>query len=208
MASWELHHGDAPTILPTLTGQVDAVICDPPYNSGGWTTTEHTTRTAPARVNRVRAAVGIVRLALQQIEDARRPARSTKPPKPSPTPASASTTAPAPCTPKANATTATLPPAAEPAAPQTTKRRAPMLGQPRDAPLLNSPEGETGGSIVPATALLRHPRTLLIAATVPLALAAAVVDDVRVHRQRDAARRDLLTGLPGRDGLAPPRHLA
>ncbi|MEU6340277.1 DNA methyltransferase [Streptomyces sp. NPDC046977] len=46
MPSWELHHGDALTILPTLTAQVDAVICDPPYNSGGRTTTERTTRTA------------------------------------------------------------------------------------------------------------------------------------------------------------------
>ncbi|MFB7294010.1 GGDEF domain-containing protein [Actinacidiphila glaucinigra] len=55
---------------------------------------------------------------------------------------------------------------------------------------------------MPAATHLRHrSRTLLIAATVPLALAAAVVDDVRVRRQLDAARRDPLTGLPGRHGL-------
>jgi site-specific DNA-methyltransferase (adenine-specific) len=36
-----LHHGDALTILPTLTaGSVDAVITDPPYNSGGRTASE------------------------------------------------------------------------------------------------------------------------------------------------------------------------
>jgi site-specific DNA-methyltransferase (adenine-specific) len=34
---WTLHHGDALTLLPTLTTPVDAVICDPPYNSGGRT---------------------------------------------------------------------------------------------------------------------------------------------------------------------------
>ncbi|MER6736521.1 GGDEF domain-containing protein [Streptomyces puniciscabiei] len=50
------------------------------------------------------------------------------------------------------------------------------------------------------TRLRQHPRTLLLtAAAVPLAL--AVVDDVRVRRQRDAARHDQLTGLPRRDGL-------
>ncbi|MGW2353684.1 GGDEF domain-containing protein [Actinacidiphila glaucinigra] len=56
---------------------------------------------------------------------------------------------------------------------------------------------------MPAATLLRqHSRTLLLVTTVPLALAAAVVDDVRVRRQLEAARRDPLTGLPGRDGLA------
>ncbi|WP_199800791.1 GGDEF domain-containing protein [Streptomyces marianii] len=55
---------------------------------------------------------------------------------------------------------------------------------------------------MPALTVLRqHPRTLLLtAAAVPLALA-AVVDDVRVRRQLEAARRDQLTGLPCRDGL-------
>jgi site-specific DNA-methyltransferase (adenine-specific) len=43
---WTLHTGDALTILPTLTDPVDAVICDPPYNSGGRTMTERTARTA------------------------------------------------------------------------------------------------------------------------------------------------------------------
>ncbi|WP_267244365.1 DNA-methyltransferase [Streptomyces sp. PR69] len=46
MPSWTLHQGDALTILPTLTTPIDAVICDPPYNSGGRTMTERTTRTA------------------------------------------------------------------------------------------------------------------------------------------------------------------
>ncbi|QHC23227.1 GGDEF domain-containing protein [Streptomyces sp. GS7] len=55
---------------------------------------------------------------------------------------------------------------------------------------------------MPALTVLRQcPRTfLLTAAAVPLALA-AVVDDVRVRRQLEAARRDQLTGLPCRDGL-------
>lgn len=55
---------------------------------------------------------------------------------------------------------------------------------------------------MPALTVLRqHPRTLLLtAAAVPLALA-AVVDDVRVRRQLEAARKDQLTGLPCRDGL-------
>lgn len=54
---------------------------------------------------------------------------------------------------------------------------------------------------MPALTLLRqHPRTLLAAAAVPLALA-AVADDVRLRRQLQAARRDRLTGLPCRDGL-------
>lgn len=46
MPTWKLHQGDALTILPTLTEPVDAVICDPPYNSGGRTMTERTSRTA------------------------------------------------------------------------------------------------------------------------------------------------------------------
>ncbi|MEU9663518.1 GGDEF domain-containing protein [Streptomyces chartreusis] len=54
---------------------------------------------------------------------------------------------------------------------------------------------------MPALTLLRQqPRTLLLtAAALPLAL--AVVDDVRVRRQLEVARRDQLTGLPCRDGL-------
>lgn len=40
MSRWTLHHGDALTVLPTLDTLVDAVICDPPYNSGGRTNTE------------------------------------------------------------------------------------------------------------------------------------------------------------------------
>ncbi|MFF3420291.1 GGDEF domain-containing protein [Streptomyces sp. NPDC002698] len=55
---------------------------------------------------------------------------------------------------------------------------------------------------MPAAALLRQrSRTVILAATVPLALAALLADDVRVRRQLDAARRDPLTGLPGRDVL-------
>ncbi|MFC7869646.1 DNA-methyltransferase [[Kitasatospora] papulosa] len=46
MPNWTLHHGDALTLLPTLDTPVDAVICDPPYNSGGRTMTERTRRTA------------------------------------------------------------------------------------------------------------------------------------------------------------------
>ncbi|MGW1127482.1 DNA-methyltransferase [Streptomyces sp. NPDC002526] len=40
MPDWTLHRGDALTLLPTLDTLVDAVICDPPYNSGGRTNTE------------------------------------------------------------------------------------------------------------------------------------------------------------------------
>lgn len=40
MPEWTLHHGDALTLLPTLDTPVDAVICDPPYNSGGRTNAE------------------------------------------------------------------------------------------------------------------------------------------------------------------------
>ncbi|MER5677365.1 site-specific DNA-methyltransferase [Streptomyces sp. NPDC002238] len=46
MPNWTLHHGDTLTLLPTLDTPVDAVICDPPYNSGGRTMTERTSRTA------------------------------------------------------------------------------------------------------------------------------------------------------------------
>ncbi|MET9187724.1 MULTISPECIES: GGDEF domain-containing protein [Streptomyces] len=53
---------------------------------------------------------------------------------------------------------------------------------------------------MPASTLLLQPsRTLVIAAAVPLALA-ALADDVRVRRQLEAARRDPLTGLHLRDG--------
>ncbi|MFJ9482666.1 GGDEF domain-containing protein [Streptomyces mirabilis] len=56
---------------------------------------------------------------------------------------------------------------------------------------------------MPAPGALRQPsRTLVIAAAaVPLALAALLADDMRVRRQLDAARKDPLTGLPGRDAL-------
>ncbi|MDU0301913.1 MULTISPECIES: GGDEF domain-containing protein [unclassified Streptomyces] len=52
---------------------------------------------------------------------------------------------------------------------------------------------------MPATAVLRQPpRTLIVtAAAVPFALA-LLADDVRVRRQLHAARRDPLSGLPGR----------
>ncbi len=46
MADWTLHTGDALPILSALDTPVDAVICDPPYNSGGRTMTERTSRTA------------------------------------------------------------------------------------------------------------------------------------------------------------------
>jgi site-specific DNA-methyltransferase (adenine-specific) len=46
MPAWTLHEGDALTLLPTLTEPVDTVICDPPYNSGGRTMTERTSKTA------------------------------------------------------------------------------------------------------------------------------------------------------------------
>ncbi|MFE0630663.1 GGDEF domain-containing protein [Streptomyces sp. NPDC058864] len=53
-----------------------------------------------------------------------------------------------------------------------------------------------------ATLLRQRSRALLLVTGVPLALAAAVVDGVRVRCRLEAARRDPLTGLPGRDGLA------
>jgi site-specific DNA-methyltransferase (adenine-specific) len=47
MPTWTLHQGDALTILPTLpTASVAATITDPPYNSGGMTTTQRTSDTA------------------------------------------------------------------------------------------------------------------------------------------------------------------
>ncbi|MCX4827172.1 DNA methyltransferase [Streptomyces sp. NBC_01016] len=49
MPNWTLHTGDALTLLPALDTPVDAVICDPPYNSGGRTMTERTARTARAK---------------------------------------------------------------------------------------------------------------------------------------------------------------
>ncbi|MBL1100131.1 DNA-methyltransferase [Streptomyces coffeae] len=46
MSDWTLHRGDALTLLHTLpTGSVDAVITDPPYNSGGMTATQRTNDT-------------------------------------------------------------------------------------------------------------------------------------------------------------------
>jgi diguanylate cyclase (GGDEF)-like protein len=50
------------------------------------------------------------------------------------------------------------------------------------------------------TALRQRSRTLIIAATVPLALA-ALADDIRIRHQLDAARKDPLSGLPGRPDL-------
>lgn len=47
MSTWTLHSGDALTLLQTLpTASVDAVITDPPYNSGGMTPAQRTTNTA------------------------------------------------------------------------------------------------------------------------------------------------------------------
>lgn len=47
MATWTLHRGDALTTLHTLpTGSADAIITDPPYNSGGLTPAARTTQTA------------------------------------------------------------------------------------------------------------------------------------------------------------------
>lgn len=44
---WNLYQGDALTVLPGLpAGSVDLVLTDPPYNSGGRTAVERTTRTA------------------------------------------------------------------------------------------------------------------------------------------------------------------
>lgn len=46
MPDWTLHQGDALTILPTLTDRVDAVVMDPPYNSGGRTNAARRSDTA------------------------------------------------------------------------------------------------------------------------------------------------------------------
>lgn len=46
MPEWTLHHADALTLLPTLDTPVDAVICDPPYNSGGRTNAERKSQSA------------------------------------------------------------------------------------------------------------------------------------------------------------------
>ncbi|WP_113701921.1 DNA-methyltransferase [Nonomuraea lactucae] len=45
--SWTLHQGDALAILPTFPDQsIDLVLADPPYNSGGRTSSERATQTA------------------------------------------------------------------------------------------------------------------------------------------------------------------
>lgn len=47
MPAWTVHTGDALTLLHTLpTGSADAVITDPPYNSGGMTPAQRTSDTA------------------------------------------------------------------------------------------------------------------------------------------------------------------
>jgi site-specific DNA-methyltransferase (adenine-specific) len=47
MTDWTLHEGDALTILHTLpAASVDAVITDPPYNSGGTTNAARTSQSA------------------------------------------------------------------------------------------------------------------------------------------------------------------
>lgn len=46
MSQWTLHTGDALTILGNLNTPVDAVICDPPYNSGGRTNSARRSQTA------------------------------------------------------------------------------------------------------------------------------------------------------------------
>ncbi|ATE56157.1 MULTISPECIES: site-specific DNA-methyltransferase [Actinosynnema] len=47
MRNYELHCGDALAVLPTLApGSVEAVIADPPYNSGGRSSTERRQQTA------------------------------------------------------------------------------------------------------------------------------------------------------------------
>ncbi|MEU0034674.1 GGDEF domain-containing protein [Streptomyces sp. NPDC006333] len=56
--------------------------------------------------------------------------------------------------------------------------------------------------MMPGTTVLRQrSRILLVAASVPLALAALLADDVRVRHQLEAALKDPLTGLRGRDAL-------
>jgi site-specific DNA-methyltransferase (adenine-specific) len=55
--SFSLHQGDALSVLATLPdGCVDAVITDPPYNSGGRTSSERTSRTARAKYTTAGAA--------------------------------------------------------------------------------------------------------------------------------------------------------
>ncbi|WP_027933728.1 DNA-methyltransferase [Amycolatopsis thermoflava] len=50
MPSSVMHHGDALAILPTIApATVDAVITDPPYNSGGRTNGERRSRSARAK---------------------------------------------------------------------------------------------------------------------------------------------------------------
>ncbi|MGP3914292.1 DNA-methyltransferase [Nonomuraea sp. 10N515B] len=45
--SWTIHHGDALAILPTLPdNSIDLVLADPPYNSGGRTSSERAQQTA------------------------------------------------------------------------------------------------------------------------------------------------------------------
>jgi site-specific DNA-methyltransferase (adenine-specific) len=47
--TYTLHRGDALTVLHGLEDRVDAVIVDPPYNSGGRTSAERTGRSARAK---------------------------------------------------------------------------------------------------------------------------------------------------------------
>ncbi|MDQ0306811.1 DNA modification methylase [Kitasatospora herbaricolor] len=50
MSSFTLHRGDALTVLKSLPDEsVNAVITDPPYNSGGRTNCERTSRDARAK---------------------------------------------------------------------------------------------------------------------------------------------------------------
>lgn len=47
MSTWTIHHGDALAVLPTLpTDSIDCLITDPPYNSGGRTSSERRSQTA------------------------------------------------------------------------------------------------------------------------------------------------------------------
>jgi site-specific DNA-methyltransferase (adenine-specific) len=47
MPTWNIHHGDALAILPTIAeDSVDLLLADPPYNSGGRTSNERATQTA------------------------------------------------------------------------------------------------------------------------------------------------------------------
>ncbi|MGW6926532.1 GGDEF domain-containing protein [Streptomyces sp. NPDC054950] len=55
---------------------------------------------------------------------------------------------------------------------------------------------------MPAEPALRQRSRILTLAAAAIPLALAVADDVRVRRHLQAARRDPLTGLPGRDALA------